>query len=117
MWMAQRFVEPIRGVKPEEVADRYLNELVYRNMLQVILWNPFGRPKVYKMHDVMREIALSVSKGERFCDIYNNDNDGDDGDAETTEDSCTRQSPFMHSERNEIKYCTYNKPSHSFGLQ
>ncbi|KAG2318183.1 hypothetical protein Bca52824_021305 [Brassica carinata] len=56
------------GVKAEEVADGYLNELVYRNMLQVILWNPFGRPKVFKMHDVIREIALSISKDERFCD-------------------------------------------------
>ncbi|VVA96773.1 unnamed protein product [Arabis nemorensis] len=88
MWMAQRFVEPIRGVKAEEVADSYLNELVYRNMLQVILWNPFGRPKVFKMHDVIREIAISVSKAERFCDVYDNDNDEDD--AETTEAYGTR---------------------------
>ncbi|ESQ49330.1 hypothetical protein EUTSA_v10020008mg [Eutrema salsugineum] len=88
MWMAQRFVEPIRGVKAEEVADSYLNALVYRNMLQVILWNPFGRPKVFKMHDVIREIALSISKAERFCDVSSNDNDDDDDDddAETTED-------------------------------
>ncbi|KAF8094635.1 hypothetical protein N665_0358s0017 [Sinapis alba] len=85
MWMAQRFVEPIRGVKAEEVADGYLNELVYRNMLQVILWNPFGRPKVFKLHDVIREIALSISKAERFCDVSSNDNDSDD-DAKTTED-------------------------------
>lgn len=85
MWMAQSFVEPIRGVKAEEVADGYLNELVYRNMLQVILWNPFGRPKVFKMHDVIREIALSISKSERFCDVSSNDTDGDDDDAETAE--------------------------------
>lgn len=91
MWMAQRFVEPIRGVKAEEVADSYLNELVYRNMLQVILWNPFGRPKVFKMHDVIREIALSLSKAERFCDVYTSDNDGDDDDdTETREDYNTR---------------------------
>ncbi|KAL1211917.1 Disease resistance protein RPM1 [Cardamine amara subsp. amara] len=88
MWIAQRFVEPIRGMKAEEVADSYLNELVYRNMLQVILWNPFGRPKVFKMHDVIREIALSMSKTERFCDVYNDGDDDDD--AETTEDYGTR---------------------------
>ncbi|KAJ0244368.1 Disease resistance protein RPM1 [Hirschfeldia incana] len=92
MWMAQRFVEPIRGVRAEEVADGYLNELVYRNMLQVILWNPFGRPKVFKMHDVIREIALSVSKDERFCDVSSNNNDGDndDEDVETAEVNCAR---------------------------
>lgn len=89
MWMAQRFVEPIRGVKAEEVADSYLNELVYRNMLQVILWNPFGRPKAFKMHDVIWEIALSVSKLERFCDVYNDDSDGDDA-AETIENYGSR---------------------------
>lgn len=91
MWISQRFVEPIRGVKAEEVADSYLNELVYRNMLQVILWNPFGRPKVFKMHDVIREIALSISKTERFCDVYNDDNgDVEADDAETTEGYGTR---------------------------
>ncbi|CAH8356342.1 unnamed protein product [Eruca vesicaria subsp. sativa] len=91
MWMAQRFVEPIRGVKAEEVADGYLNELVYRNMLQVILWNPFGRPKVFKMHDVIREIALSISKAERFCDVSSNDTDGgDDEDVESTESNGAR---------------------------
>uniref|UniRef100_M4FGX8 Rx N-terminal domain-containing protein n=1 Tax=Brassica campestris TaxID=3711 RepID=M4FGX8_BRACM len=38
------------GVKTEEVADGY-----------------FGRPKVFKMHDVIKEIALSISKAERLC--------------------------------------------------
>ncbi|KAG5416548.1 hypothetical protein IGI04_004115, partial [Brassica rapa subsp. trilocularis] len=39
-----------RGVKTEEVADGY-----------------FGRSKVFKMHDVIKEIALSISKAERLC--------------------------------------------------
>ncbi|RID81011.1 hypothetical protein BRARA_A03629 [Brassica rapa] len=40
MWMTQWF----------EVADGY-----------------FGRSKVFKMHDVIKEIALSISKAERLC--------------------------------------------------
>ncbi|XP_010523649.1 PREDICTED: disease resistance protein RPM1-like [Tarenaya hassleriana] len=73
MWIAQGFVEPRRGAKLEEVADSYLRELVYRNMLQVIRKNCLGRPKTFKMHDMMREIALSMSKAERFSDIYVDD--------------------------------------------
>ena len=38
----------------------------------------FGRPKVFKMHDVIKEIALSISKAERLCGVSNNNNDDDD---------------------------------------
>ncbi|KAK9293074.1 hypothetical protein L1049_021058 [Liquidambar formosana] len=70
LWMAEGFVEKISGLIPEEVAERYLMELVGRSMLQVIQRDPFGRPKQFKMHDIMRELALSTSEGEKFCNVY-----------------------------------------------
>ncbi|XP_010558894.2 PREDICTED: disease resistance protein RPM1-like [Tarenaya hassleriana] len=73
MWMGQGFVDSHRGVELEEVADGYLMELVYRNLLQVVSRNIHGRPKAFKMHDMVREVALIVSKEERFGDIYNDE--------------------------------------------
>ncbi|XP_010558893.1 PREDICTED: disease resistance protein RPM1-like [Tarenaya hassleriana] len=64
MWMAQGFVDSRRGVELEEVADGYLMELVYRNLLQVVSRNIHGRPKAFKMHDMVREVALIMSKEE-----------------------------------------------------
>ncbi|XP_010547075.1 PREDICTED: disease resistance protein RPM1 isoform X2 [Tarenaya hassleriana] len=83
MWMAQGFVERIKGAKPEEVGDSYIMELVYRNMLQAVLTNHLGRPKALKMHDVIREIALPISKAEMFCDVC-------DDEAEAIENVKTR---------------------------
>ncbi|XP_010550739.1 PREDICTED: disease resistance protein RPM1-like [Tarenaya hassleriana] len=70
MWMAHGFVEQSNGPKPEEVAESYIMELICRNLLQVVSWNISGRPKVIKMHDVVREVALVISKREKFCDVY-----------------------------------------------
>ncbi|KAL7205138.1 hypothetical protein ACSBR2_018125 [Camellia fascicularis] len=70
LWMAEGFVEKRKGLTVEEVADSYLMDLVCRSMLQVIKRNPSGRPKECKMHDLVREIALSTSETEKFCVVY-----------------------------------------------
>ena len=49
--MAKGFVEQVKGSTAEEVADSYLVELTFRNMLQVVERNEFGRPKRCKMHE------------------------------------------------------------------
>ncbi|XP_022718643.1 disease resistance protein RPM1-like [Durio zibethinus] len=65
LWMAEGFVEQ-QEEDPEVVADGYLEELVYRGLLQVVTRNGSGRPKTCKMHDILRELALSISKEEKF---------------------------------------------------
>ncbi|XP_021817892.1 disease resistance protein RPM1-like [Prunus avium] len=64
LWIAEGFVEHVKGVTPEEVANNYVMELIFRNMLQ-------ERCREYqpacKMHDLMREIALSIAEKEKFC--------------------------------------------------
>ncbi|XP_028091189.1 disease resistance protein RPM1-like isoform X2 [Camellia sinensis] len=70
LWMAEGFVEKVRGRTPEEVAESYLMELICRSMLQVVVRNQFGRPKRCKMHDLMRELAISTSETEKFCVAY-----------------------------------------------
>ena len=71
LWFTEGFVEQVIGSTPEEVAERYLEELVFRNMLQVIRRNEFGRPKAYKMHDVMRDLAVSISTRKNFGVVHN----------------------------------------------
>ncbi|KAJ7949786.1 Disease resistance protein [Quillaja saponaria] len=58
LWMAEGFIEQVKGVMPEQVADSYLMELIFRSMLQVVKRNGSGRPKVCKMHDLMREACF-----------------------------------------------------------
>ncbi|KAJ4834502.1 hypothetical protein Tsubulata_030351 [Turnera subulata] len=66
MWMAEGFIENIRGLTPE-VADGYLEELIRRSMLQVVQVGSYGLSGNCKMHDMLREIALSKSEEEKFC--------------------------------------------------
>ncbi|WCJ32738.1 Disease resistance protein RPM1 [Euphorbia peplus] len=70
LWMAEGFVEHVRGATPEQVAEGYLLQLIRRNMLQAVERNSFGLPKACKMHDMLRELALSIAEKETFCSVY-----------------------------------------------
>ncbi|KAF2296982.1 hypothetical protein GH714_014027 [Hevea brasiliensis] len=63
-------------------------ELILRSMLQVVGRNEFGRPKLCKMHDLLREIGLSISEGEKFGVVY-------DGKVEI--DQCQSRQPHRLS--------------------
>ncbi|CAN6356173.1 unnamed protein product [Urochloa humidicola] len=67
MWIAEGFVED-RGIEttPEEVAEEYIKELTQRSLIHVVERNDFGRPKRFQLHDLVREITLSVSRTEKF---------------------------------------------------
>ncbi|KAK8481632.1 hypothetical protein V6N11_071054 [Hibiscus sabdariffa] len=66
LWMAEGFVEPLKETIPEVVAERYLTELICRGLLQVEWRNGSGRPQAFKMHDILREFAVSISKSIKF---------------------------------------------------
>ncbi|XWS57969.1 hypothetical protein CRYUN_Cryun09bG0219000 [Craigia yunnanensis] len=69
LWMAEGFVEPVNGATPEVIAERYLMELISRGLLQVTKRNESGRPQACKMHDILRELAVSISETEKFVAI------------------------------------------------
>ncbi|KAL6198554.1 hypothetical protein ACLB2K_028343 [Fragaria x ananassa] len=96
LWIAEGFVEHAEGVTPEEVAEDYLMELCFRNMLQIVWKNGRGLPKQVKMHDLMRELALLTAKEEKFGLVY-------DG-RKVMEDISTRRLA-IHSIEGEIKPC------------
>ncbi|KAK4570705.1 hypothetical protein RGQ29_029519 [Quercus rubra] len=70
LWMAEGFVEQDKRSMPDEVAESYLLELIFRSMLQVVKRNEFGRPKRCKMHDILRELALSISEREKIGVVH-----------------------------------------------
>ena len=70
LWMAEGFVNKFEGSTLEEAADSYLVKLTFRNMLQVVKRNAYGRPQRCKMHDILRELALSISVKEKFGVVH-----------------------------------------------
>lgn len=69
LWVAEGFVLP-RGQQPlEDVAEDYLEELIGRNMVQVAKRKSNGRIKACRMHDLLRDLSISIAKEEHFLDI------------------------------------------------
>ncbi|KAG2561276.1 hypothetical protein PVAP13_8KG150400 [Panicum virgatum] len=66
MWVAEGFVMGRGKNTPEDVAEGNLIELIHRNMLEAFEYDELGRVNTCKMHDIMRELALSVAKEEKF---------------------------------------------------
>ncbi|ONI02459.1 hypothetical protein PRUPE_6G199700 [Prunus persica] len=94
LWIAEGFVEHVEGLTPEEVANSYLMELIFRNMLQQRF---LGSLPACKMHDLLREIALSIAKEEKFCVVH-------DGGEIVEETGALRLS--IQTTNGEIRSCT-----------
>ncbi|GKD21575.1 disease resistance protein RPM1-like protein [Tanacetum coccineum] len=70
LWVAEGFILERKGITVEEVAEEYLTELCLRSMIQVTETNDSGRVKTFRVHDVMRELAMTTSQKENFCLAY-----------------------------------------------
>ncbi|VAH99053.1 disease resistance protein RPM1-like [Triticum dicoccoides] len=70
LWVAEGFIEGRGESTLEEVAECYLKELIDRNMLQLVERNSFGRIKEFRMHDILRELAVDLCKKNRFGVTY-----------------------------------------------
>ncbi|KAM3732325.1 hypothetical protein ACB098_11G051600 [Castanea mollissima] len=70
LWVAEGFVKERKGNTMEEVAEEHLTELILRSMIQVTETNATGRVKTCRVHDVMRELAMTISEKENFCTAY-----------------------------------------------
>ncbi|KAL3497696.1 hypothetical protein ACH5RR_040428 [Cinchona calisaya] len=70
LWIAEGFILERKGMTMEEVAEDHLKELILRSMIQVKQINDSGRVKTFRVHDVMRELAMTTSEKENFCRIH-----------------------------------------------
>nr|AVF19605.1 putative disease resistance protein RPM1 [Triticum turgidum] len=77
LWMAEGFIVEKGASTLEEVAESYLKELVDRNMLQLVGRNSFGRMNRFRMHDIIRELAVDLCQKDRFGVIYEGDKCGE----------------------------------------
>ncbi|XP_052136246.1 disease resistance protein RPM1-like [Oryza glaberrima] len=65
-WVAEGFAVRIEHNRPEDVAEINLMELIHRNMLEVDEYDELGKVNSCKMHDIVRNLALSIAGQERF---------------------------------------------------
>ncbi|KAJ4832925.1 hypothetical protein Tsubulata_007244 [Turnera subulata] len=93
LWVEEGFIEKVRGLTPEEIADRYLVDLIRRSLLQLVETDIYGLPKACKMHDMLRELAISKSEEQKFCAIH------DEQLAARREDGGIRRLSFQASQR------------------
>lgn len=70
IWIAEGFVEMRRGVSLEETAKEYLDELIDRNLVQVMDRDFLGRCKTCYVNSFMHEVIKNKSKEENFVMLY-----------------------------------------------
>lgn len=74
LWIAEGFVKEKKDKKLEHVAEEYLNELIHRNLVQTWTENHVPNYKMYRVHDLMREIILSRADEISFCQVWDKRN-------------------------------------------
>ncbi|KAI3454951.1 hypothetical protein Pfo_011614 [Paulownia fortunei] len=66
LWVAEGFLKPIGGQTIEKVAEKYLKELIDRNLIMVNEREYTGNPKSCSIHDMLRDLCLLEGKKEKF---------------------------------------------------
>ncbi|CAL5416977.1 unnamed protein product [Camellia sinensis] len=101
LWIAEGFDEEQKAKTLEEVAEEYLIELIHRRLVQVSRTKSDGRVGECRVHDVVREIIISMSKEFSFCQILEEENS-------SFNDTTHRLSVHTH-------YCNMDKVMESIG--
>ena len=72
-WVAEGIVQA-RGEETveEDVGEDYLEELIHRSMIQVVKRKWDGRVKSCRMHDLLRDLAISKAKDSKFFEVRGN---------------------------------------------
>ncbi|KAF8043696.1 hypothetical protein BT93_A1876 [Corymbia citriodora subsp. variegata] len=95
LWITEGFVEEKEGKTLEQVAERYLQELRNRSLIQVATVMTDGRIIAYRVHDILREILLMKSKDLNFAKIFNPKTAMCSGDARRIAIHCTLANPQL----------------------
>ncbi|KAG8378883.1 hypothetical protein BUALT_Bualt07G0030900 [Buddleja alternifolia] len=67
-WVIEGFLKPIRGESLEEVANKYLKDLIERNLI-LIHERDFGDIKRCGVHDLLRDLCRRESLKEHFSSV------------------------------------------------
>ncbi|XBI76732.1 hypothetical protein VPH35_069932 [Triticum aestivum] len=71
-WIAEGFVIVRDGVSAEEVGNSYFNALINKSMIQPSRVNIEGVVKSCRVHDIVRDVMISVSRDENFVYVEGN---------------------------------------------
>jgi len=70
-WVAEGLVADDTTTRTlEEVAESYFYELISRCMIQPSKLDNMGKVKTYRIHDIVHDIAVSISKQENYAFIH-----------------------------------------------
>ncbi|XP_015650537.1 disease resistance protein RGA5-like [Oryza sativa Japonica Group] len=70
-WIAEGFISGKQGQNLEEVGERYFNELINRNMVQLVQMDYSGKAINCRIHDIMLDLLICLSTEENFVTIVN----------------------------------------------
>ncbi|XP_027117105.2 putative late blight resistance protein homolog R1A-3 isoform X1 [Coffea arabica] len=69
LWIAEGFVEIIEGEKSEDVAEKYLMDLIGRNLVMVGKNRSIGGVKTCYIHDLIFEFCKGKAKEKKFLQV------------------------------------------------
>ncbi|TXG70934.1 hypothetical protein EZV62_005869 [Acer yangbiense] len=69
LWIAEGLI-PQGEERMEVIAEDYMNELIDRNMIQVVRISASKRVKQCRIHDVLRDLSIFKAKEEIFMEIH-----------------------------------------------
>ncbi|KAJ4789021.1 Disease resistance protein (CC-NBS-LRR class) family [Rhynchospora pubera] len=70
MWIAEGFIPQKDNKTMEEEAEDYLELLFQRCMVQEAVRSPNGLIKYFKVHDLIRELAIKLSREKNFHTVF-----------------------------------------------
>ena len=72
LWIAEGFVERRGKEKLEDIAEDYLYELIHRSMVQVARKKANGRVMSCRIHDLLRDLAISEARDAKLFEVHEN---------------------------------------------
>ncbi|KAL2491468.1 putative disease resistance RPP13-like protein 3 [Abeliophyllum distichum] len=70
LWVAVGFIKPDRSKSLEAVAEKYVEDLLDRNMILVYERSYTGKIKICSIHDLMRDLCVRKAQEENFLHLY-----------------------------------------------
>ncbi|RVX10009.1 putative disease resistance RPP13-like protein 3 [Vitis vinifera] len=72
LWIAEGFVQRRGKEKLEDIAEDYLYELIHRSMVQVARKKANGRVMSCRIHDLLRDLAISEARDAKLFEVHEN---------------------------------------------
>ncbi|KAJ4976371.1 hypothetical protein NE237_001477 [Protea cynaroides] len=70
LWVAEGFIQERGDETIEDIAEEYLEELIQRSLIQATSRRSNGGVETCRIHDFLRDFAISESKKDKLLEIY-----------------------------------------------